>query len=118
MKTIQGILPIGVVFDGKTHTTFTLRNQTLRDSRDAIREVGKEDDVELMAEIYRLRLLNIGDIPPNKITTDMILDLDQIDVEALEKSAVELKKKMLDGSTTDAGLGKGDIMSSENGDSV
>lgn len=118
MVNIKGTLPVGIKFNGETHTDFILRTQTLRDTRSALSAVGKNDDVGFMAEVYRRRLVQIGTIPEEKITLDMILDIDQIDFEALEKAAADLKKNMLNGSGESSGVGKDNAVFTENGTTV
>lgn len=100
--TEKGILPIGVNHKGSVHTAFELRTQKMRDVRDALDELsGKKNDINLAAVLYRKRLVALGTIPVSEITTDMLLDMEQFDFEAIEEADKRLKKKLIPSAGTD-----------------
>lgn len=96
--TETGKLPVGVEFNGETHRDYELRSQKFRDTRDAVIAVGTRDEMSVVAELFARRLLKLGTIPKEKITRDMVLDFEAIDIEELERADARLKKKMLAGS--------------------
>jgi hypothetical protein len=94
MATGTGTLPVGATVDGTTHTKFELRAQKLRDSSDALDDRGESANrVEIMAAIYSKRLVVLGTLPKEKITADLVLDMDDQDIDELTRVSDAMKKK-------------------------
>lgn len=90
--TISGKLPIGL--DAKP-TKFTLRMGKVSDSVNAITEVGTENSLRLSAAVIARQLTELGHLKPEQITTEVIVDLFDLDFNTIEAARVELEKKFL-----------------------
>ncbi|MCB6182311.1 hypothetical protein LIN78_01915 [Leeia sp. TBRC 13508] len=90
----EGKLPIGIEFEGKTHTAFTIRPAKMRDNVEAVEELGGDASLNrLSAAVLARQILSLGEIPKDKITSDLILDLDEEDWLELEAAKGRLAKK-------------------------
>lgn len=89
---VMGVLPVGVLVNGKLCNVVTLREATLRDGL-------KADIVPDNADAYYPKLaiiascLTIDGVPPEQITHDFIMDLDLEDGEYLLNLKAELTAK-------------------------
>lgn len=94
-KNLQtGLLPIGVERDGVSHREFTLRPGIMRDSVEAIEELGADaHPMRLNAALIARQLLQLGSLPLDDITTDLVLDLCDDDWAAVEAAREVLAKK-------------------------
>jgi hypothetical protein len=102
--TEKGTLLIGVEYNGVVHKDFELRSQKVRDSAEAIDALGGNDNqLVASAHIYAKRL-TIGTIPKDKITPDMILDMDEADFEQILAANERLKKNVQSGMTSSADI--------------
>lgn len=95
-KLLQnGRLPIGVEVDHVLHREFTLRAAIMRDSVEAIEELGADaHPLRLGAALLARQLVKLGSLSKNEITTDQVLDLHDDDWAALEAARDELAKKL------------------------
>ena len=117
MQYKEGNLLIGVEYCGKLHKTYKMRLQTVGDTLDLPEELitlrdeiikanekkGKENDKSLPVKVNKFNaefnihimskvIVSIGDIPQDKITTDLIKSMTEIDLQYLvnEKGAWEV----------------------------
>lgn len=93
-NTIDGLLDIGVAFNGEQHRQFTLRLPTVGDEID-VTESGVPEGgfgVALMARCIE----RLGTIPKEHITYALLRDLVSDDYGMLTRTRDELKKKRKD----------------------
>ncbi len=95
MITEKGTLIVGVEYAGKAHKEFELRPQLVRDSVDAI-----EDDRAERNESYfglcvlSKQIVKLGDIPKEKITTELLMDMHEVDLAAISDASRRLQKRL------------------------
>jgi len=92
--TETGRLSIGIVIDGVRHQDFELRPATVRDNVEASLEVGSASAIELLCATFARQLVRFGTLPASAITTDLLLDLNPNDWNAIEAANTELEKKL------------------------
>lgn len=92
--TYLGKLPIGVMYAGKRHKHYVLRIPMAGDLV-AAQEDHPEALVRLISlDLYRRQLLQLGDIPPEAITLELLRqELTEPDLAELERADGELQKK-------------------------
>ncbi|WP_062536775.1 hypothetical protein [Mizugakiibacter sediminis] len=92
--TISGTLPIGVLYAGTRHRDYTLRVPLAGDLVDA-QEAHPQGLVRLVAlDLYRRQLLQLGEIPAEAITLELLRsELTEIDMAELERADAELGKR-------------------------
>ncbi len=95
MKTAEGKLKIGLEFEGKNHVDFSIRAPKVKDSLEAIDEVGESSGLKFMLATYARQILVLGDIPKEKITTELLLELYDIDLAIIQKVSEEYEKKLM-----------------------
>lgn len=97
--TATGTLPIGVFYAGQRHRTFTLRLSLCGDLI-AAQEANPSAPVRLIAlDLFRRQLLQLGDIPAEALTLDLLrAELTEIDQAVLEDADAALTKKLTPGS--------------------
>lgn len=94
--TETGTLPIGVVVDGVLHREFELRQSNVGDQIDAAIEVGDNAHVLLLNTAAMARqLTRLGELPREKITTALLLQMNPADWNAVENAAAALQKKLM-----------------------
>jgi hypothetical protein len=108
-------LKYGVEYDGACHYDFDVRLPVVRDSINAIQEAvevtGKAEGVEYNM-VYRIgvvasALLALGTIPKDAITTEFLIDnLTDHDLDIIDTTIEELKKKRQRGKNTSKATGK------------
>lgn len=93
--TTTGQLRIGVLFAGSRHKTFTLRVPVAGDMVVA-QQLHPQGPLQLITvEAYRLQLLSLGDIPPESLTTELLLEqLAEVDLATLAEADEALEKKL------------------------
>jgi hypothetical protein len=98
MITEKGTLPFGVEVDGITHRDFEIRPQFVRDTVD----VFEDPDVAARASrnnqffaacLFAGRLTRLGELPKEKITPELILDLRQDDYDEILRAGERLEKQ-------------------------
>jgi len=95
MITEKGTLIVGVEYDGKRHKEFTLRPQLVRDSIEAM-----EDDRARTNESYlglivlSKQLVCVGDIPPDKISPAILMDMHATDMEVVNDALRRLQERL------------------------
>ena len=88
--TISGELPGGVEVDGVLHRAFTLRLPTVRDNVEAVDEVGVSNAVAMSVSILTRQITSLGELKPEQITYDLVVDMHPEDFNYLELKAQEL----------------------------
>jgi hypothetical protein len=98
MITEKGILPIGIEYNGKTHTDYEIREQLVSDmidvfdNPDQVERAGK-NNYYLGLCITANMIINIGTIPKEAITSELLLGMYQDDLSELKKAEVRLDDK-------------------------
>jgi len=98
MLTETGKLPRGVKYDGKTHKDFELREQVVSDMIDVFDDSERAARAEknnyfLGVCILCKMIMNIGTIPQEAITPEMILGMAQADLNEIKAAETRLEKK-------------------------
>jgi hypothetical protein len=102
MQTISGKLIGGVEFEGKVHRKFTLRPLLVRDSLETL-EVCKDKDAQYVELVLLARrIVMLGEIPKERITGEMLMDMMDGDLEILFQASIDLQKKILEAANADA----------------
>lgn len=91
MMTVTGTFVTGIEVDGKHHKEFTLRAGKVRDSVEALEELGPDVSGSRLRYAILARRLMVDGI--DLVTTDMVLDLSDEDGLELEHKSEELEKK-------------------------
>ena len=90
--TVTGVLPVGIVVNGRLCNGVTLREATLRDGLKAATATNNTDEYyPKLASIAAC--LTIDGVPSEQITHDFVLDLDEDDGEYLLNLKAELTAK-------------------------
>jgi hypothetical protein len=95
LLTQKGILPFGIIKDGKRHRDFELRPRLVKDTLEAAREHGMEslkDDIFFSLCLTAKQLLRIGAIAP--VTVDMLLEMTDTDMGAIIKAKDDLASRL------------------------
>lgn len=101
--TRLGTLPIGVMYAGKRHKDYVLRIPMAGDLV-AAQEDHPQALVRLVAlDLFRRQLLQLGDIPPEALTLELLREeLTEPDLAELERADAELGKKFAPPSASNA----------------
>ncbi len=93
--THAGTLKVGVYYAGKRHTQFTLRVPMAGDLI-AAQEAHPNGPLQLVTlEVYRQQLLQLGDIPAEALTTELLRsELAEVDLGVLAEADEALEKKL------------------------
>lgn len=94
MTTVKGTLPIGIEYGGKVHREFKLRPRLVRDSVEAAEEVGDGSESRTGLAILARQFVQLGNIPPTGITTEVLLDMYEEDLGELYRAAEEVAAKL------------------------
>lgn len=95
MITSDGELKVGLEFAGKTHTNFTIRAAKVKDTLEAMVEVGTESSLKFLLANYSRQILTLGDIPKEHITSNLLSNLYDIDLAVIQEASQSLEKKLL-----------------------
>lgn len=95
MITEKGTLPIGIEFEGRVHRDFELRPQKVKDSVDVMEDprAQKNDGYFGVAVLARL-IEKLGDIPKEKITPSLLLEMWDEDLKALHEAKGRVSQKL------------------------
>jgi hypothetical protein len=95
MMTEKGTLPIGVEHDGKVHRDFEVRPRLVKDSIEVFAaEKGTRNDAHLLVSLMALQIVSLGEIPVERITTDLLLGMYEDDYVALKEVADRLTQRL------------------------
>lgn len=95
MITQSDKLKVGVEVDGKVHLDFTLRPRLVRDSVEA-----QEDERAQVNPAYEglvmtaKQLVQLGDLPKEKITPDLLMDMHDLDMQVILEAAAKLQGRL------------------------
>ncbi|WP_164273388.1 hypothetical protein [Stenotrophomonas sp. B1-1] len=93
--TVSGTLPIGVYYAGQRHRNFILRVGLAGDVIEALEGQPTASTARIALDLYRRQLLQLGDIPAEALTLDLLkAELAEIDQSELERASAELTKKL------------------------
>lgn len=90
MIIVSGTFVTGIEVDGTHHKAFTLRAGKVRDSVEALEELGPDASGSRLRYATLARRLTVDGI--DLVTTDMVLDLSDEDGLVLEHKSEELEK--------------------------
>ena len=99
MLTEKGTLPVGVEFDGKIYRNFEIRPQLQRDTIDLFDDPETGERALKNMQFYGLcivagQIISIGDIPKEKITPDMVMEMWPEDFAEIQHADKRLKERM------------------------
>jgi phage FluMu protein gp41 len=92
-RTIKGFLEIGVEFKGVLHRAFELRPAKVRDSIEAEKSVSGKSNVEFLVATIARQFVSLGTIPVDEISIELLSDMEDTDLDILQKAVQNLKKK-------------------------
>jgi hypothetical protein len=88
MQTQKGTLPTGVEFENKLHKEFELRRELLGDAVVAMDNPRCEQNKYYATLcIYARRMVRLGDIPKDKITPELLMEMPQEDFAVITDAA-------------------------------
>lgn len=91
----QGTLPVGIEVDGVLHREFELRPQKVRDSIEALQDERAASDESWLGLVLQCRqLVTLGTLKPEQITPNLLLDLYEVDMQALMEGAAKLRERL------------------------
>ena len=91
----DGMLPVGVEFEGVIHRDFMLRPEKVRDAIEAMEEEkSKTNNTYLYIATFSRQIEKLGDIPKESITTELLLEMTEVDFEELEKAKKALEQQL------------------------
>lgn len=110
-----GSLPVGIEYNGRLCTAYTLREQLVGDSV-AVFE-SKDADRALKNDAFygvciMARRVSVDGIPEGGVTSDMLMQANQQDYDALHDASVRLDKRRLEFRSRDDG-GEADASGAE-----
>ena len=95
MMTERGTLPVGVEFEGRQHREFELRPQIVRDSIEAMEDERAQKNKNYMAlAVMARQVVRLGDIPKEKITAALLMEMYDQDLAAMAEAAGRLRQRM------------------------
>lgn len=94
MITQKGSLVIGIEYDGKIHKEFELRPQIVRDTVNAFEHPKFSNDMYAGLILLSMQILKLGDIPKEKITPELLLELYEEDLKILFSAKEELANRL------------------------
>ncbi len=95
MITISGQLIVGITIDDKTIRDFTVRPAIVRDSVEALEEMGADCSVARLRVAIESRQVTFAGIPREAHNADLIMDLSDKDYGALTAAIDAVEKKLL-----------------------
>jgi hypothetical protein len=91
----KGILPVGVECDGKVHREFEIRPQLVGDSVDAMEdEKARGNDAYMGLVVLSKQLVRLGDIPKEKITAPLLMEMYDVDLAEMHSALGRLQKRL------------------------
>jgi phage FluMu protein gp41 len=95
MITEKGTLIIGIEYEGKIHKEFELRPQIVRDSIDAAEDDrAKRNDSYLGLCVLAKQIIKLGDIPKEKITAELLMNMYEVDLAVISEASRRLQKRL------------------------
>lgn len=95
MITEKGTLPIGVEFEGKVHREFEIRPQKVKDSVNVMEDpLAQKNDGYFGVAVLCNQIERLGDIPKEKITTALLMEMWDDDLKALHEAKGRVGRKL------------------------
>jgi len=95
MITEKGTLIVGIEYENKVHRDFELRPQLVRDSIEAIEDDrARRNENYLGLCIIAKQLIKLGEIPKEKITPELIMDMHEVDLTVIFDATRRLQKRL------------------------
>lgn len=95
MITEKGTLIIGIEYEGKVHKEFELRPQLVKDSIDAIEDDrARKNESYLGLSVIGKQIIRLGDIPKEKITAEMLMNMYEVDLAVISDASRRLQKRL------------------------
>lgn len=94
MITETGTLPIGVDIDGQRYRDFVVRPAIVRDSVEAIEEVGPNASQLRLTVAIMARQASFPGLDQATITTDLIMGMHDADFAVLDAAVQRVEKKV------------------------
>lgn len=94
---VERTLPVGVTVDGKTYKKFSIRPATLRDSVNAVAELGTDAATatgNTLRYATMAQRVSFEGLEQEQVTLELLLSLIDRDANALEAAADEVEKKL------------------------
>ena len=95
MMTETGKLKVGVLMDGKRHLDFVLRPRLVRDSIEAQEDERAQSNVAYEGLVMTAKqLTKLGDLPKEKITPELLMEMHDIDMQQILEAAARLQVRL------------------------
>lgn len=95
MITEKITLPVGVELDGVLHREVVLRPQKVRDSVEALQDARAQADESWLGLVLQARQIEkFGTLKPEQVTPELLLDLYEVDMQALMEGAAKLRERL------------------------
>ncbi|MDD5676337.1 MAG: hypothetical protein PHC61_19345 [Chitinivibrionales bacterium] len=95
MITEKFTLPDGIEYEGKIHREVEIRPQKVRDSIDAMEnERAQTNEAYLGLAILAGQILCLGDIPKEKITAELLMELSDDDMIEINQGLARLRNRV------------------------
>lgn len=96
MTNEKGTLPVGIEYGGQLHKEFEVRPQLVRDSIDASEHPrAKKNESFYGLFLVSRQLVRLGDIPKDKVTPELLLDMQAVDLREITDATRRLEKSLL-----------------------
>jgi len=92
--SVTGTLPIGIEIDGQRYKEFSIRPAILRDSVEAVEEVGGDAGGVRLRYAVMARRLSFTGLDQEHVTLDLLMGLLDRDGVALEQASADVEKKL------------------------
>lgn len=90
-----GRLNVGIEADGKTHLDFELRPRLVRDSVAVVGdERARENPAYEGLAMTCMQIVKLGDLPKERITPDLLMDLHDVDMSVILEAAERLRARL------------------------
>jgi phage FluMu protein gp41 len=95
MDQEKGKLAVGIEYDGRIHKDFMLRPQIVRDSIEAMEnERAQKSNSYFGLCLLTKQIVKLGEVPQEKITPDLVMQLTDVDFEILVKAKEALESRL------------------------
>ena len=95
MDQEKGKFAVGIEYDDRIHKDFILRPQIVRDSIEAMEnERAQKNNSFLGLCLLTAQIIKLGDIPQEKITPELVMQLTDVDFDILVKAKEALESRL------------------------
>lgn len=89
------VLPVGLELHGVLHRNVLLRPQKVRDSIEAMQDERAQADESWLGLVLQARqIVSFGTLNHDQIKPDLLLDLYDVDMQALMEGAAKLRERL------------------------